>query len=263
MERNFQFHTIPSSRIATFDVFTMGLKKHHVSALLEFDVTDTRQKLKQHKRNGEKISFNAFVIKSIANALEKHPEAAAFVLSKRKLITFHDINISFLVEKELDNKKVPIPLVIEKANKKSAAQITAEIETAKSQNLTEKDVVLNKKSQKYERLYYRIPRFLRLAVWRFILRKPKIAYKKMGNAVVTSLGMMGKLNGWFIHRSIHPVSFGVGAIIKKPVVINDEIKIREILNMTILIDHDVIDGAPMVRFLKSLTGFIESGEVIS
>ena len=91
-----------------------------------------------------------------------------------------------------------------------------------------------------------------------MLRNPKFAYKKMGNAVVTSLGMTGKLNGWFIHKSIHPVSFGVGAVIKKPVVIDNEIKIREILNMTILMDHDVIDGAPMVRFLKSLTGFIES-----
>ncbi|MGM0498153.1 MAG: 2-oxo acid dehydrogenase subunit E2 [Bacteroidota bacterium] len=36
-------------------------------------------------------------------------------------------------------------------------------------------------------------------------------------------------------------------------------KIREILNMTILIDHDVIDGAYMVRFLKELTRNIEMG----
>ena len=30
--------------------------------------------------------------------------------------------------------------------------------------------------------------------------------------------------------------------------------------MTILVDHDVIDGAPMVRFLNKLTRSIESGE---
>jgi pyruvate/2-oxoglutarate dehydrogenase complex dihydrolipoamide acyltransferase (E2) component len=72
--------------------------------------------------------------------------------------------------------------------------------------------------------------------------------------------MIGKINGWFIHRSIHPVSFGVGSIIRKPVVVGNEIKIREILNMTILIDHDVIDGAPMVRLLNELTRYIETGE---
>jgi pyruvate/2-oxoglutarate dehydrogenase complex dihydrolipoamide acyltransferase (E2) component len=97
-------------------------------------------------------------------------------------------------------------------------------------------------------------------IWRLMLGNPEFAYKKMGNVIVTSVGMMGKINGWFIHRSIHPVSFGVGSIIRKPVVVGNEIKIREILNMTILIDHDVIDGAPMVRLLNELTRYIETGE---
>jgi pyruvate/2-oxoglutarate dehydrogenase complex dihydrolipoamide acyltransferase (E2) component len=83
----------------------------------------------------------------------------------------------------------------------------------------------------------------------------------MGNVVITSVGMMGLINGWFIHKSVHPLSFGIGSILKKPVVINNEIKIREILNMTILADHDVIDGAPMVRFLNDLTKYIEGGEL--
>lgn len=78
----------------------------------------------------------------------------------------------------------------------------------------------------------------------------------MGNAVITSVGMMGKINGWFIHKSVHPISFGIGSILRKPVVVGNEIKIREILNMIILVDHDVIDGAPMVRFLNELTRFI-------
>jgi len=42
-------------------------------------------------------------------------------------------------------------------------------------------------------------------------------------------------------------------------VIHDEIKIREILNMTILVDHDLIDGASMVRLLNDLTREIENG----
>jgi pyruvate/2-oxoglutarate dehydrogenase complex dihydrolipoamide acyltransferase (E2) component len=85
----------------------------------------------------------------------------------------------------------------------------------------------------------------------------------MGNVAITSVGMMGKINGWFIHKSVHPISFGVGSILKKPVVFKNEVKIREILNMTILVDHDVIDGAPMVRFLDDLTDYIESGKEIN
>jgi pyruvate/2-oxoglutarate dehydrogenase complex dihydrolipoamide acyltransferase (E2) component len=260
MTKQFHYHNIPPSRIATFDVFTMGLKKHHAIALMEFDVTNTRQHLKERRKNGAKISMNAWLIKAISGALEQHPAAAAFLYNRKKLISFTDINISVLVEKEINGQKVPLPLVIEKTNRKSAVEITAEIEAAKNLSTEQNDIVLGKSSKKHEQLYVRLPRFLRLAVWKFILQNPKIAYKNMGNAVVTSLGMMARLNGWLIHKSIHPVSFGVGAIIQKPVVVNNEIKIREILNMTILIDHDVIDGAPMARFLKCLAQNIEKAD---
>ena len=92
-----------------------------------------------------------------------------------------------------------------------------------------------------------------------MLSHPKLAYHKMGNVSITSLGMTGKINGWFIHRSIHPVSFGIGSVIQKPTVVNGEIKVRDILHMTVLVDHDVIDGAPMVKLLKELTHNIEMG----
>ena len=126
--------------------------------------------------------------------------------------------------------------------------------------LSENEIVLNRQSDVYERLYYRLPGFLRRAVWKYMLRHPRVAFNNMGNAMVTSLGMMGRINGWFIHSSVHPISFGVGSVIKKAVVIQDEVRIREILNMTILFDHDVIDGAPMVRFVNDLTRYIENGE---
>ena len=256
----YNYHKIPQTRIASFDVFSVGLLKHHVSALLEFDVTDGRERLKVLKKAGKKVSFNAWLIKVISKALEQHREATGYIFNKRKLMIFDDINISIMVEKELEGKKVPIPLVIEKANEKNIEEITQEIEDAKKRVLSDKDIVLQKRSAKYERLYYHLPGFLRRMVWRLILNHPKIAFKKMGNVIITSPGMMGKINGWFIQKSIHPVSFGMGSVIKKPVVIDDEIRIREILNMTILLDHDALDGAPMVRFMNDLTRLIGKGD---
>ena len=41
----------------------------------------------------------------------------------------------------------------------------------------------------------------------------------------------------------------VGGITKKPGVVDDRIEIREFLDLTISIDHDVVDGAPKVRFV--------------
>ena len=259
MRQHHYYSKIPRSRIATFDVYSIGLKKHHVSALLEFDVTDCRQRLSELRKNGTNISFNAYLVKAISRTLEKFPQASSFLYSKKKLITFRDHNISLLVEKQVGDEKVPLPVVLEKVNSRSAADITREIEDVRNQSVSAKDIVLAQKPGFHERLYYRLPGFLRRAVWRYMLNHPRLAFPKMGNVAVTSVGMMGKINGWFIHRSIHPISFGVGSILKKPAVVDHEIKIRDILNMTILIDHDVIDGAPMVRFLKELTKNIETG----
>lgn len=262
MDQNYYIKSIPLSRIATFDTLSIGILKHHVSALLEFDVTESRSKLHLLRRAGNKVSFNGWIIKVISSVLREHPEASGFLYGKKKLIIFNDINISFLVEKKINDTRVPIPLIIEKADQKSALEITGEIESAKVVSLAGSDIVLNKKPSVAEKIYYRMPGFIRRSIWKIMLGNPRFAYKKMGNAVITSLGMIGNINGWFIHKSVHPISFGIGSVIKKPVVIENEIKIREILNMTILVDHDVIDGAQMVRFLSDLTKCIEKGEFL-
>lgn len=260
MTTNYRFQKIIRSRIATFDIFDVGMRKHHISAMLEFDVTESRAKLRELRKKGINVSFNAWLLKIIGSVLEQHPEAAAYFYNKKKLIIFDDINISMIVEKLIGDVKVPMPLVIEKVNKKTALEITREIEKAKGLELNPDDIVLEKQSAAYQRLYYHMPGFLRRLFWKILLKSPKAAYRTMGNVSVTSIGMIGKINGWFLHKSVHPVSFGVGSVLKKPVVINNEVKIREILNMTILVDHDVIDGAPMVRLLDDLTNFIETGK---
>ncbi len=260
MSKQYNTQKFPRSRIATFDVFSIGLKQHHVVAMLELDVSDARKKIRELRRGGTKVSFNAWFLKVIARTLQQHPEAAAYLKSKRKLIVFGNINISFLVEKVINGIRVPLPMVIEDCYTKSLTEITSEIEDLKSLSTSSSDIVLNKKPTITERIYYFLPGFLRRFVWKIMLRSPKFAFGKMGNVSVTSVGMMGEISGWFIHKAVHPISFGIGSVIKKPVVVNDEIKIREVLNATILLNHDVIDGAPMVRFMKEFTRRIEKAE---
>ena len=256
--KNYKISTFPKSRIATNDVCAIGLKKHHIAALIEVDVTDSREKIKHYKEHNN-ISFTAWLIKVISNTIQHHENVASFLKGKQKLLIFNNINISLAVEKQLNNQTVPIPLVIEKADTRSIESITQQINEAKDQNLSEKDIVLQKKSNKPELLYYHLPGFLRRYFWRYMLRHPRYAFSKMGNVAITSLGMKGNVNGWFIPISVHPICFGIGKIIKKPAVHEDQIAIREILNLTVLIDHDIIDGAQMTRFISDLVDNIEKG----
>lgn len=263
MKPSFSYQKIPRSRIATFDVYSVGMFKHHISAILEFDVTDSRRKLQELRRSGIHVSFNAWLIKTISMVLHRHKEAAAYLYNKRKLIIFDDIHVSIMVEKKLGSQKVPIVLLLERSNVKSAREIDQEIEAAKNKELTEKELMLHKKTARYEHVYFRLPGFLRRALWRILLKNPRWAFKRMGNVIITSVGMMGQINGWFLHRSIHPISFGIGSVLQKPKAVNKQVAIREVLNMTILCDHDLIDGAPMVRLLNDLSKAIENGEGIS
>lgn len=50
MTRNYYFQDIVRSRTATFDIFGVGLKKHHISAMLEFDVTESRSGLRELRK---------------------------------------------------------------------------------------------------------------------------------------------------------------------------------------------------------------------
>ena len=258
--KKYKIHKFPDSRIASIDVCEIGNRKHHVTGLVEFDVTESRKKIKEYnKSHSNKISFNAWLISVISSTIKKYDISSSYLIGKNKLIIFDDINVSIVVEKDLNGIKVPIPLIIERANAISINSITKQITEAKNKEFTDKDIVLQKKTRRFEKIYYLLPGFLRRYYWKYLLKHPKLAYKKMGNVAFTSIGMMGKINGWFIPISVHPICFGVSSIIKKPSVINDIIEIREMLNMSILLDHDVIDGAPMARFISDLSKNIEKG----
>jgi pyruvate/2-oxoglutarate dehydrogenase complex dihydrolipoamide acyltransferase (E2) component len=257
---NYKIQQFSTSRIATIDVCEMGKRKHHVTGLIELDVTESRQKIRLYnKGHQEKISFTAWLISVVGRSVKQYEASASFLKGKNKQIIFEDINVSVAVEKELMGQRVPIPLVIEKAQERNPASIAEQIDAAVKQNLTDKDIVLRKETGRLERLYYVFPGFVRRYVWKYLSRHPKIAFRKMGNVAFTSIGMMGKVNGWFIPISVHPICFGAGSVVKKPIVVDDQIEIREILHMSVLMDHDVMDGANMARFVSDLVKNIESG----
>jgi pyruvate/2-oxoglutarate dehydrogenase complex dihydrolipoamide acyltransferase (E2) component len=58
---------------------------------------------------------------------------------------------------------------------------------------------------------------------------------------------------------MHNLCFALGSIVKKPWVVENEIEIRDILHMTVLFDHDVVDGAPATRFIMRLVDRIQKG----
>jgi pyruvate/2-oxoglutarate dehydrogenase complex dihydrolipoamide acyltransferase (E2) component len=255
-------NTIPLIRQFTFDVGKIGISKHHVRALLELDVTNARQILKLKKNSHEiNISFTSWIIKCISNTISEYKEIHGIRKSKNKIIVFDDVDISIMVEKEINGIKLPIPYIIRKANEKTTEQIFNEIESVKQHKMQDEDnyVLENSKDKLVFKIFLHLPQFIRLIIWKYMLRNPFNIKKQMGTVNFTSIGMIGNIKGWILPVSIHPLCFALGSIIKKPGINEDKIEIREYLHMTILFDHDVIDGSPAARFISRLSEVIENG----
>jgi pyruvate/2-oxoglutarate dehydrogenase complex dihydrolipoamide acyltransferase (E2) component len=257
----YEIKSFPSSRQSTFDTGYLGLRKHHIKALIELDVTRARELIKHYRRQYQtELSFTAWILKCISQAIVENKTAHGIRKGKHRLIIFDDIDISMMIEKEIQGQKVPLPLVIRKTNAKSPVEIHSEIKAAKIQTVkSEKDYVLGENQYRWAmKFFLALPQFLRLAVWKSVLRNPFLMKKMSGTVMVTSVGMMGNAKGWVIPVSLHPICFALGSVVKKPGVCKGAIVIREYLYMTILIDHDVMDGAPAARFVARLTDLIEN-----
>jgi hypothetical protein len=91
-------------------------------------------------------------------------------------------------------------------------------------------------------------------------RDPTISVAMGGTVALTSVGMFGgDHSGWGLSPTLHPLGLVIGGISWKPTVIEGRIEPREILNLTVTFDHDIVDGGPATRFVKRLVELIESG----
>lgn len=75
---------------------------------------------------------------------------------------------------------------------------------------------------------------------------------------VSNLGMFGLKAFTAIINTPESGILAVGAIEKTPVVVDDEIAIRPIMNLTLTYDHRVVDGAPAAQFLKQVKTYLEN-----
>jgi pyruvate/2-oxoglutarate dehydrogenase complex dihydrolipoamide acyltransferase (E2) component len=257
----YETRTFLSSRLLTMDVCHIGLRKHYVEALIELDITEARKKIKEKRELSEEVSLTAWLIKCISNICVEYKLIHGIRSGRRKVVIFDDVDISIMVERHTQGETVPLPYVLRKTNEKSVSEIFHEIKDAQEQPIHgEEDYVLgSRRNAALMSVFCSLPAFLRRFVLNRMIRNPILAKREMGTVMVTSLNMLGRFKGWFVPVGIHTLIVAVSSISRKPGVVDGRIEIREFLDLTVLVDHDVVDGAPAVRALSRLTKMIESG----
>jgi pyruvate dehydrogenase E2 component (dihydrolipoamide acetyltransferase) len=77
---------------------------------------------------------------------------------------------------------------------------------------------------------------------------------------ITNPGMFGGLTGTPMIAQPQVAILGLGAVTKKPVVVDDAIAIRPIMVLALTFDHRIIDGATGFQFLERIRRHIEDFE---
>jgi pyruvate dehydrogenase E2 component (dihydrolipoamide acetyltransferase) len=79
-----------------------------------------------------------------------------------------------------------------------------------------------------------------------------------GTFTVTNLGMFGVHTFIPIINPPESAILAAGLIEDKPVVVNGQIAIRPLMNLTLVFDHRVLDGAGAAKFLQTLKKELEA-----
>jgi len=259
----FECRTYPKSRLGTLDVGKYGRDKHYMYGLLEVDVTRARQGARRLRQSGRGVSLTAWLIKEIADSVARHREVHAVAAGRRRLILFDDVDIALPVERAVGEGRAPLPVLIRKADSRSVYDIHEQIEAAISQELTdESKYILGRHafSRTTMRLYYALPQALRLLTWKVLFGNPSRAKRHSGTVTVTTVGGSGKTVGWILPtRSMHNLHLSLGPICAKPRVVGGKVVARDIMHLTVCLNHDVVDGVPARRFVDDLVSHIENG----
>jgi pyruvate/2-oxoglutarate dehydrogenase complex dihydrolipoamide acyltransferase (E2) component len=228
--------------------------------LLEVDVTVARQLIAEHKaRTGETLSFAGFLTFCLARAVDEDKTIQAYRKGDRQLVLFDDVNVGLMVERKVGEKRALMGHVIQAANRKTYREIHDEIRKVQSE-----PVLPGRGMASWFRSAMLLPwplSRLVIALLRINSRRdPTIAVSMGGTVALTSVGMFGgSHSGWGLSPTLHPLGLVVGGIAWKPAVVEGRIEPREILNLTVSFDHDIVDGAPATRFVRRLVELIESG----
>jgi pyruvate/2-oxoglutarate dehydrogenase complex dihydrolipoamide acyltransferase (E2) component len=93
-----------------------------------------------------------------------------------------------------------------------------------------------------------------------VMSRSHRVHDAIGTVQVTALGMFADGGGFAIAPpSLASLTVVVGGISTSPVAVDGHIGTMELLDLTVSIDHNVVDGAPATRFAADLRRTMQAG----
>jgi pyruvate dehydrogenase E2 component (dihydrolipoamide acetyltransferase) len=197
----------------------------HTTLIDELDVTELvkfRENYKERaKTEGVKLTYMAFIIKALVTTINDFPVFnSSFDHENEEIIYRTNINVGIAVDTP-DGLIVPN---IKNADKLSLFEIAQEVD--------------------------------RLAT---LAKERKIQLNDLqnGTITITNFGAFDAISGTPVIKYPEVAILGIGKISKKPIVINNEIVIGDIIPLSLTFDHRIIDGADGGRFMMTFKKYLK------
>ncbi len=182
-----------------------------LSFALELDVTEAqRARREASEQSGKPVALAHVLIKACAETLKRVP-ACNTVLVGSEILYFDEVNVGVAVAL---SEGLIVP-VIKNVGKKSIGEIAAELE-----DLSER------------------------------AREGKLSPDELAGGTFT-ISVLGSVDAFtpILNRGQSAI-LGIGRSVEKPVVVDGEIAVREMMTVTLTTDHQVVDGAVAASFLR-------------
>jgi len=192
----------------------------HTTAMDEIDITNLDEFRRKYKdlliEEDVKLTYLPFIIKAVIVALKKYPQFNASLDEvNEELVLKYYYNIGIATD---TNRGLMVP-VVKNADKLSIVELSkaiVEVSTRAKEN----------KSQLHE--------------------------LRGGTFSVTNYGSIGGLFSTPIINYPESAILGLGRVVQKPIVKDDEIVIAKVLPVSLSYDHRIIDGASGAHFINLL-----------
>jgi hypothetical protein len=97
-----------------------------------------------------------------------------------------------------------------------------------------------------------------------VMARSVTARQRIGTVAVTAVGMFAGGGGFGITPlTLMSLEVIVGGMSQRPRVVDGQVATRDVLDLTLAVDHNVVDGAPAARFAAEFRELLESAAVIS
>jgi pyruvate dehydrogenase E2 component (dihydrolipoamide acetyltransferase) len=202
----------------------------HFTVVEELDVTELvtiRAKAKEiGARDGVKVTYMPFIMKAASNTLFRYPELNSQLdESTQEIVTFHYVNLGIATDTEQGLIVPVIPDVQSKGILELASELNELAERTRS-------------------------------------GKVKPDELRGGTFTITNAGNIGGTLATPIINFPEVGVLGVHRIVKRPGVVEtpkgDEIQVRQYMNLSLSVDHRLVDGATAARFLVMMRELLET-----